>query len=172
MISHLMKKLKKRLRSFLGIDEAMILLVVKESGLMLSPPGMKPFRTPAEVNITKCDINVITTYLRSQGVEKYKILSGDEVLKFKSKKQSKPEPKKEKVDISKRLDVIEDLIKDLKNIPPPESKTKIVYKEIEERDEFIPSIDTGDMKLSGKSIQRQEGDDISNNVEKLKRLKE
>jgi len=56
----------------------MLILKIMEKGLYLEIPGLLPTRTPAEINITKCDLSLVSTYLRKNGITKYQILSESE----------------------------------------------------------------------------------------------
>ena len=53
----------------------MIILKIKQRGLFIEIPGSSPTRTPAEIDITKCNIMVVDTYLRKLGITDYEILS-------------------------------------------------------------------------------------------------
>lgn len=53
----------------------MVILKIKQRGLFIEIPGITPIRTPAEIDITRCNIAVVDTYLRKIGVVNYEILS-------------------------------------------------------------------------------------------------
>lgn len=53
----------------------MLILKIKDKGLYLEIPGMMPTRTPVEIDITKCNLSLITVYLRKQGIKNYQIVS-------------------------------------------------------------------------------------------------
>ena len=53
----------------------MIILKVKQKGSVVDIPGINKVRTPAEVDISKIDINFVTIYLRKQGIYDYEIIS-------------------------------------------------------------------------------------------------
>lgn len=53
----------------------MIILKIRQKGLFLNIPGLLPTRTPAEIDITRCDLAVISTYLRKEGVVDYEIIA-------------------------------------------------------------------------------------------------
>ena len=41
-------------------------------------PGALPTRTPAEIDISKCNLAVVDMYLRKSGIKNYQILSVDQ----------------------------------------------------------------------------------------------
>jgi len=53
----------------------MVILRIKEKGYMIEIPGVSPFRTPADVNITHISIPLAVSVLNSQGIEKFEIIS-------------------------------------------------------------------------------------------------
>ena len=53
----------------------MIILKVKDKGTVVDIPGTKKVRTPADIDITKVDINFVSMYLRKQGIKHYEIVS-------------------------------------------------------------------------------------------------
>jgi len=95
----------------------MILLKVKEKGTVVDIPGTRKVRAPAEIDISKIDINFATMYLRKQGIENYEIISvtdtGErEVLSTKAttvKKENKTNGKW-KDNIESRFNKLEGLI--------------------------------------------------------------
>jgi len=65
----------------------MIILKIYHKGLLIEIPGITPFRTPAEVDITNIGASLVVIHLRSQGISDYEIIAG----------QKLPKPKKEKI---------------------------------------------------------------------------
>ncbi|GAG19161.1 unnamed protein product, partial [marine sediment metagenome] len=79
----------------------MIILKVKEKGTLIDIPGTKKVRAPADIDITKVDINFVTMYLRKQGIQNYQIVSDEDERRdvlpsgknIKSKKKEKDDGK-------------------------------------------------------------------------------
>jgi len=61
----------------------MIILKIYHKGLLLEIPGITPFRTPAEVDITNIGASLVVTHLRSQGISNYEIIAGVKQTKLK-----------------------------------------------------------------------------------------
>ena len=57
----------------------MLILKIKDKGLYVEIPGALPTRTPAEINITKCNLSAVDAYLRKCGISNYQIMSGGEM---------------------------------------------------------------------------------------------
>lgn len=53
----------------------MITLRIKKKGHFIEIPGMSPFRTPVEANISHVSIPLVVSALKSQGVAKFEIIS-------------------------------------------------------------------------------------------------
>ena len=53
----------------------MLILKIKEKGLFVEIPGALPTRTPAEIDISKCNLSAVDMYLRKNGIKNYQILS-------------------------------------------------------------------------------------------------
>ncbi len=53
-------------------------LIIKESGYSLELPGMGLIRTPCNVDITRCNINIVISTLIKNGVIKYSIVENPE----------------------------------------------------------------------------------------------
>ena len=53
----------------------MLILKIKDKGLYIEIPGALPTRTPAEIDITKCNLAIVDTYLRKNGITNYQIMS-------------------------------------------------------------------------------------------------
>jgi len=91
----------------------MIILKIKEKGLYIEIPGITPFRTPAEVNITHVSIPLVASKLQSQGIFKYEIISD---TKGKEKKYTNKDfVKKKRIENSpeERISALENLILNL-----------------------------------------------------------
>ena len=78
-------------------------LVIKQHGLFINIPSIPPFRTPAEVDISKVPINMVIGEMRKNGIYKYEIKTKNiELLKNTiSKLVNKTEMKKIKVSYEK-----------------------------------------------------------------------
>jgi len=61
------------------VENKMVKLLIKTKGMFINIPGLIPFRTPAEVDITKVNINLVISELKKNGIEKYKIISDDSI---------------------------------------------------------------------------------------------
>ena len=57
----------------------MVKLIIKTKGMFIDSPGLSPFRTPVEIDITKLNMNIVTSELKRNGIEKYKIISDDSI---------------------------------------------------------------------------------------------
>ena len=53
----------------------MIILKINQKGHFIEIPGITPFRTPVEVDITNISIPLVASKLTAQGVEHYEIIS-------------------------------------------------------------------------------------------------
>jgi len=53
----------------------MITLKIKEAGHTIAIPGLKVTRSPANLDISKLDIRVVSMYLKTSGIEKYEIVA-------------------------------------------------------------------------------------------------
>lgn len=127
--------------------------------------GVSPRRTPAEIDITKCNINTILTELRKYGIN-------DFIIENKSDKTIKIEKTKEEIkendnlqlnnkefyknnNIEEKIDNLESLLKNLLENKDTNIKinTKNNYEdekmEDDDNDEdFIPDIDLSGLKLN------------------------
>ena len=161
----------------------MLKLIIEQHGLFIDLTDLAPFRSPAEIDITRKNVNRIINELRSLGIE-------DFVIESKPGIKRKTEPEKiEKqpnvvVDFNELKDTINELMKEVKNKQP--EKTVVVEKhiiennnlknkkidDIEEEDSFIPSIDTSGMSVKGKQKYKTKkgSNDINESVEKLRKF--
>ena len=92
----------------------MIILKVKDKGTVVDIPGTKKVRTPADIDITKVDINFVSMYLRKQGIKHYEIVSDTgekEILpNIKTTVKKKKDDGKWKDNIEARFNKLESLI--------------------------------------------------------------
>lgn len=160
----------------------MITLKIRKKGFFIEIPGMPPFRTPVEANISHVSIPLVVSTLKAQGINRFEIISDtqgkEQILTQKDfvvdkknhdyegrfnkleslmnkllKKQTSDLPSK-KEQINNRLNNIEKLL--LKN------KTKVIYtsdekikkSDEESHDTFIPEIDLKGLEMKGKVSQK------------------
>lgn len=95
----------------------MLILKIKEKGLYLEIPGSKPTRTPADIDITKCDMGIVSMYLKRAGIINYEISSSTErkPLFQKQKPEVKGEPQKDNTNVNQRFKKIENMVTELVN---------------------------------------------------------
>ena len=74
-------------------------LKIADRGLIVEIPGIAPVRTPADIDISKIDINLVVAHLRKAGINNYKIVSviGDGTEKVVSIPQVLKKKVKEKL---------------------------------------------------------------------------
>jgi len=77
--------------------DQMIKLKIKEPGHTVAIPGLKVFRSPVDVDISKLDIRVVSMYLKSSGIEKYEIIAEMDGNKETYTQKDFDLPKKKKV---------------------------------------------------------------------------
>jgi len=184
-------------------------LIIKEKGHYVKIPGMPPFRSPVEVDVTRVKVSTLLQSLHSCGVNNYELISlsktGEVIKRWdnndlnnKDNKNQEDEKLLKKLD---KLDKLEGMLltllskkesqKDNNSEQITNRLTKIekmlrsgvsftqrdiissdpIVEEIE--DQFIPSIDVDNMKMSGKSIEvveKSSKDDIDDAVDLLSRL--
>ena len=145
-------------------------LHIRDNGFLIDIPGISPFRTPAIVIINESDVDRIKSELRKMGVNNFEIKYDNEEQIKKTKKKDKsivkkivekiigPTIIKETVDIKQinnRFDNIEGLLKEIANKPGEvhithePGKIHKEYKKPKKEDDFIPTIDTSDIKIGG-----------------------
>jgi len=167
----------------------MIILFIKEKGKFINLTGIAPFRTPAEVDITKLNINLVVKELRRSGVNDYQITYKNHDKKPTFKKPiTKDESNFKLLEKVEKIDKLEKMIEELlnKNNQPTreiiiekhiinESKSvnkNIINKEINNEKMFVPSIDPNELSMKGstkyKSIKNKEN--IQENIELLRKL--
>lgn len=93
----------------------MIILKITEKGHFIEIPGMAPFRTPVEANISHVSINLVVSKLQAQGIKKFEIISDtkgkETVLTQKDFNVENKSPKKKKnEDYEKRFNKLEALV--------------------------------------------------------------
>lgn len=96
----------------------MITLRIRKKGHFLEIPGMSPFRTPVEANISHISIPLVVSALKAQGVTKFEIISDtvgkEQVLTQEDFIVKKKDIEKyEKEDYEDRFNKLESLMKRL-----------------------------------------------------------
>jgi len=136
-------------------------LLIKKQGLTIRIPGLPTFRTPAEIDISKVNIELVVAELKRHGIHNYKIKTEDKktVEKIKTNENIQIEFVSGNDEILNIVKEQKETINNLKEIllnfinsnPQIDNKTKenqlIKIKEIEEVEEFIPTINLGKSKL-------------------------
>jgi hypothetical protein len=161
----------------------MIILKIKDSGHTIDLPGMHGIKTPTEVNVSKMNIDLVVSILRKNGIQKFEIIGQE-----KNNEEQKIEPIIKKVDIIKEIYVNEkdyelhnkvnnienllaDFMKDFKNSPVVENVIKKKPKEVDEKVDFIPTIDISGLTSKGTISQTtSKTNDDDNNIEKSAKL--
>lgn len=115
-------------------------LKIKDKGFYISIPGLPSTRTPVDLDITKCDLSLVLSYLRSNGIKDFTIVSksGSEEKIYKSTDFLKKDKEETKSDLSKnvekRLDRLEGMISRLlnksENISNDKIKNKLDFLEV------------------------------------------
>lgn len=146
----------------------MLILKIKQPGLLLELPGISPRRTPTEIDITKCDLNNVLVELRSKGISNFEIKNKsndrNESVQNKSKTKKDNINKTEYSEVisnnfMEKLENIENLLLELnENInvnniqldnPVSNNLQEKNKEEIDEDEEdFIPNIDLSGLKLN------------------------
>jgi len=148
-----------------------LILCIDTPGYFIDIPGIPSFRTPTKIDVTIPGLNLIISELKKLGIESYTLESisknndvkviekekvdkiikendmdtiykrFDEIEKIISEKPSK----KLDIDISKRFNIIEELLNSIVKSQPVETKIKK-----EKEHDFIPSVDLDDIEISGR----------------------
>lgn len=89
-------------------------LKIRKKGLFIEIPGLSPFRTPADVNISHISIPLVVSILKKQGISKFEIVSDtqgkEQVLTQRDFAVKNKNPKKEKDDYENRFNKLEQLM--------------------------------------------------------------
>lgn len=167
----------------------MITLKITEPGLTVAIPGLKVFRTPATIDISKLDIRIVSMYLKTSGIEKYEIVAETQKTKeiytkqdFEIAEQKKEDTSRidriekmlevlvskqageltpEKEQINNKLDKLEKLIanQSTKTVVVKNKTSEYDEPEIEELESFIPEVDVSDMKIKSDVKKVKQDDD-------------
>jgi len=139
-----------------------LILRIREKGFYVSFPGVPPTRTPADLDITKCDINIVLSYLRSTGIKDFHIISknqleGERIIKSKDilniqKKEKQPSNNKE---VENRLSNLENMIGKLltkdNGISKDHIKNKLDFLEV-----LIKNLNISEQNIDDKPIVKKE----------------
>lgn len=138
-----------------------LILKIKEKGLYVTIPGLPASRTPAELDITKFDLSLILSYLRSNGIKDFQIISksdsGERILKHTDlvkKKEDKPKTEPDKK-LEKRLDHLEEMISTLLTKNKEDSGDKIKNK-LDFLEVLIKNIKVSEQIVETKSSKKKE----------------
>lgn len=133
-----------------------LILRIREKGFYISIPGVNPTRTPADLDITKCDIKLVLSYLRSTGIKDFQIISRNQfeeekIIKSKdilniAKKEKIPSDNRE---VEKRLNNLENMVEKLLNKNSGISKDQINNK-LDFLEVLIKNINVSDKNLDRK----------------------
>ncbi len=98
----------------------MIMLKITEKGHYIEIPGMSPFRSPVEANISHVSINLVVSRLKAQGIKKFEIVSdtkGKETVMTQNdfKTDNRSLEKRKEDNYEKRFNKLELLIAKLVN---------------------------------------------------------
>jgi len=80
----------------------MIILRIKEKGHLIDIPNRPPFRTPAEIDISKGDIRAIVGYLKVYNIQDYEIIASTKDTKEIYKAEDFNPPKKKAIEKAKK----------------------------------------------------------------------
>ena len=97
----------------------MITLKIKHKGFYIEIPGLPPFRTPADVNISHISIPLAVSALKKQGITVFKIVSDtkgkEQTLTQRDFMVKNKNPKKQDANYEKRFNKLEALMTSLLN---------------------------------------------------------
>lgn len=140
------------------MDGNSIILKIKEKGLYVNIPGLPASRTPVDLDISKCDLSLVLSYLRSNGIKGFQIISksdsGERILKHTDlikKKDDTPKTEPDKK-LEKRLDHLEEMISSLLTKDPNEKiKNKLDFLEV-----LIKNIKVSEQVVESKPSKKKE----------------
>jgi len=176
-------------------------LIIKEKGRYITIPGITPFRTPAELDVSRIKLSILVQSLHSCGVSDYEIISSGSngIEKFT---QDDFKHNENEIKLNDRLDKLETLLSMLisaeKTVEKDTSSEQInkrlgriekmlvskdyikeslkrepLIEELE-NDRYIPTIDISDMKISGKTtevLDKKDDKEIDDAVDLLSNLR-
>jgi len=158
----------------------MIILKIKDPGFLIEIPGIKPCRSPVDIDITKLNMRVVLSFLKSSSIINYQIVSEEESFKpvraVKKRVASNvvTNPKIETSNENINLEQINDKLDNLERLLSKTNHGKLIEKEpeVEEIDAFIPNVDTSKMKIKSKSLKiiKQDSEEVNDSVDVLSSL--
>ena len=146
----------------------MIILKIKKSGYTIEMPGLKTFRSPVEIDISKLDVRIVAMYLKNSGITEYEIVAEKnnkkkvyskkdfEVEKIHTKKKSNKD-----VDWEKRFNRLENIL--IKIAEEPSQNQNSEEQIINKLNELENTIKTSKDKI----IFKNDVDDNNPEVEEL-----
>lgn len=142
----------------------MIKLKIKKPGHTIAIPGLKPCRSPVDIDISKLDIRVIEMYLNTAGIKDYEIVaeSNKGVVEvytekdFKLKQEKKKPDLEYKSDINKRFDRLESVIINLLS-KKEVSKTPLEKEQINNQLEKLEILTKKILETQSAGIEHQPG---------------
>jgi len=151
-------------------------LTIKQAGLFLTLTGIKPFRTPAVVDISKVDLNTLRMELKQYGVINYEIV--EEIISESVQPRRKPQ----KNPLAEKVDAIYKMMQQLIEREPTvehhyhsavQTLDRLVEEKFDEPDveEFIPGIDISDLSDVELDYRTEQAEDVMDAAEKLRKLK-
>jgi len=164
-------------------------LYIRNKGLLINIPGLSPFRTPAEVDVNLVDIKRVEVELRKMGISNFVIkyendeqikkakIKGKSIVKKIVEKIIGPTIIKETIDVDqihKRFDNIDKILSEIVGRPTELHnllKHKEPVKELDfEVDDFIPAVDTSDIKVGGSTKYSRVEDSKEKDLERKSKL--
>lgn len=153
-----------------------MILIIKKAGYFLTLTGLKPFRTPAEVDIRRTDLNVLRLELKRYGITEYEII-GEPFSEVKP-----PKRKSQKNPLAEKVDAIYKMMQQMLGKEPTvehhyhsavQTLDRLIEEKFDEPDveEFIPEIDVSDLKEVDLEYRIEEGEDVTDAAEELRKLK-
>lgn len=91
----------------------MLILKIKQKGLYVEIPGALPTRTPADIDITRCNLSAVDMYLRRTGITDYQIASSSKSDPIMPKPPQMKDGSIDQQVINKRFSQLEKMIEQL-----------------------------------------------------------
>jgi len=126
----------------------MLILKIKEKGLYVEIPGALPTRTPAEIDITRCNLSAVDMYLRKNGIKNYQILSASNTEIQKIKPPKIEDASIDQKVINKRFSNLEKLVAEL-----VEKQTATTPKHSEQITDKLDKLELLTKKILDKDIK-------------------
>ena len=134
----------------------MLILKIKEKGLFVEIPGALPTRTPAEIDISKCNLSAVDMYLRKNGIKNYQILS---VANGEVKQPKPPKIPDASIDqkvINKRFSNLENMLAALleKQLATKPEKSEQITDKLNKLETLTQKILEKDIKVVERVVQQ------------------